>query len=289
MIDLRVRTLISDGELSTKIGKILTLSDYNVVITGPARVRKPDGALLCVYIPQAIPERIADEAYPILHGLRNILTNNRGYAGGTPLVKRGTRKRISNMNVRSAIIGSFDPSLNHRYCRQTAWTGDHEDHMRSLVPFFQVVSEHFQAQVPDRYAVQANYARRTHPAWRIGSTPFTTVTVNNTYPTGAHTDAGDLREGFSTIVVLRRGEYSGGTLVFPRLRVGVEMGDRDLLLMDAHEWHGNTAIEVDEESNAERISVVAYYREKMASCGDPDVEHTKALRNAAERSKATPR
>lgn len=282
MIDVRVRSTISDEELGSKVGKVLTAGDYNLVLTGPAFVRKPDGKPLCVYLPRAIPEDMATEAYPVLHGLRSVQTDNRGNASGTPRVQRGTRKRLAAANVRSAIIGAFDASANHRYCRLTAWTGAHEPEMQSLLPMLGVVASALRHWVPDRYAVQQALAEKTDPAWRMGDTPFTTVTINNTYPTGVHQDDGDLAEGFSTIACLRRGSYTGGVLVFPRYRVGVDLQDRDLILMDAHEWHGNTFLEGDEA--AERISVVSYYRTQMAACGTAEQEHAKALADVRRRS-----
>ncbi len=141
--------------------------------------------------------------------------------------------------------------------------------------------------MPDRYANQAAVVARTQPEWVIPGTPFSTVTVNNTYPTGVHKDAGDLDSGFSTLSCLRRGSYTGGVLVWPRYRVAADMQDGDLLLMDAHEWHGNTRIRPfhdasvhgDPEADfrpmpdecagcsAERITVVAYYRTRLETCG----------------------
>jgi hypothetical protein len=282
VIELRMRTQVSDTELAAKVGKVLTAADCNLLLTGPARVFRPDGSLLCVYLPQAIPEPVADLAYPVLHSLRSVVTDNRGLASGTPRVRKGTRKRLAAGKVRSAIIGAFDPSANHGYCRLTAWTGSHTAEMAQLLPLLGVVAEHFATCVPERYAVQAALAARTDPAWCMGTTPFTTVTVNNTYPTGVHTDAGDLSKGFSTIAVLRRGSYTGGWLVFPRLRVGLDLADRDLVLMDAHEWHGNTQLVTG--ADAERISVVAYYRANMASCGDMEAEHGKALADVHKRT-----
>lgn len=282
MIDVRVRSSISDAELSQKVGKILTPADFNVQLTGPAFIRKPDGTPLCVYLPGAIPEDVATEAYPVLHSLKGVVTDNRGKASGTPTITRGSRKRKASAKVRSAIIGAFDPSANHGYCRLTAWTGAHSAEMVALLPMLQFVASQFKAYVPDRFAVQAGLAEKTDPAWRFAGTPFTTVTVNNTYPTGVHVDDGDLGEGFSSIVCLRRGSYSGGQLVFPRLRVGVDLQDRDLILMDAHEWHGNCYLEAGED--AERISVVSYYRSAMATCGTMDEEHAKALSDAKRRT-----
>ena len=82
---------------------------------------------------------------------------------------------------------------------------------------------------PERFAEQMKHIRRTHPEWVIAGTPFTTVTVNNTYSTGVHKDQGDLEEGFSTLVVFREGHYEGGWLCFPEYRLGVDMQDCDLL------------------------------------------------------------
>ena len=112
--------------------------------------------------------------------------------------------------------------------------------------------------------------------------PWTTVTVNNTYPTGVHKDQGDLDEGFSNLAVLRRGDYAGGHLTFPRYRVAVNMQDGDLILMDAHEWHGNTQMRLDSE-DAERISVVLYYRTNMITCGtaEEEIEHAKRTASKA--------
>jgi hypothetical protein len=282
MIDVRVRTAISDQELGAKLGKVLTPADYNLALTGPARVRKPDGSLLCVYLPGELTPAVADEARPVLHSLRGVTTNNRGLASGSPTIQLGQRKRMGSQFVRSAIVGAFDPSMNHAYCRLTAWTGAHLPQLVALLPLLQAVARAFEREVPDRYAVQAALADQTDPAWRFEGTPFSTVTVNNTYPTGVHVDDGDLAEGFSTIACLRMGTYAGGVLVFPRLRVGIDLGDRDVVLMDAHEWHGNTSIEGI--PGAERISVVSYYRTQMSSCGTPAEEHAKALADAGRRS-----
>ena len=283
MIDLRLRTSIADAALETKHGKVLTPHDYNVVLTGPARVAKPDGSLLCVYLPRAIGAEAARQAWPVLHSLAGIKTDNRGLAAGSGREVRGDQTRSRSKLVASAIIGAIDPGGQYRYCRQTAWTGDHLTEMEQVQPLLDEVSAHFAQHVPDRFAVQMGIAQRTHPEWRLGQTPFTTLTVNNTYPTGVHTDKGDLGEGFSTIMVLRRGSYDGCEFVFPRYRVAIDMHSRDLLLLDAHEWHGNTLFR-QREPGAERISVVAYYRTKMQHCGTADEEEQKAHNQARKRS-----
>ena len=119
--------------------------------------------------------------------------------------------------------------------------------------------------------------------------------TGNSYSTGVHKDKGDLDAGFSALACLRRGTYTGGVLTFPQYRVGADMQDGDLMLMDAHQWHGNTKMicacgdQVQKRPcvtcGAERISVVCYYRTRMAKCGTAEEEYQRALDNTEKRSK----
>jgi hypothetical protein len=294
MIELRLRSYISDAELAAKKGKILTASDFNVKLTGPARVYRPDGRLLCVYLPGVLHDRMA-ELWPILSGIR-MATDNRGAASGTPRQQRGDQKRTRTRNIFSAVVGAVDPGpasskagARLPVCRLTAWTGKHLPEWDALRPLLVDIAGHFAEQVPDRYAVQQAAADRTHPDWVVPGTPFTTLTVNNTYSTGVHQDAGDLETGFSTLAVARRGAdggYVGGELVLARYRLAVDMADGDLLLFDAHEWHGNTEMRCPHDggqqlakpcpAGCERVSVVAYYRTKVERCESAEQELRKA-------------
>lgn len=247
MIEARLRTKISEEELQEKVGKILTADDVNVVLRGkPVALYKPDGKLLLKYLPgHFAPERMA-EFYDVLHSLKKFETDNRGLASGTIRTPKGQGTRTRSMPVASMVAGAMDAAPPKNYCRLTAWSGKDWEQYASLFPLFQDIGAEFARQVPDRYEVQMDYVKQTADDWVITGTPFTTITVNNTYPTGVHTDKGDLAAGFSTLAVLRRGEYAGGWLCFPEFRVGVDMQDGDLLLMDAHEWHGNTALALND-------------------------------------------
>jgi hypothetical protein len=291
-----VRTRVPAQEMDEKVGKLLTEDDINVLLTGPALVRKPDGRPLCVYLPGAMAGAATPEVYGILHGLRSETTRNRGLASGAPRVQRRGQSRVEAMEVPSAIIGAIDPVGIYRYCRLTAWTGSNLPQWRKLQPFLLEIAGYLKLHVPDRYEAQMERVRQTSPEWVVPGTPFSTVTVNNSYPTGVHQDKGDLDEGFSTIACLRRGEYTGGTLCFPEYRVGVNMGDGDLILMDAHEWHGNTPLicacgdrikRSCDACGAERISCVSYFRTKVAECGTADEELDRAVKVRERRSDFT--
>lgn len=134
-----------------------------------------------------------------------------------------------------------------------------------MVPMAKHVAELFERELPDRFAKQMEIVHRTPSEYVIDGTPFTTLTVNRNIAGRIHKDAGDYKEGFGVISVLRRGSYSGGTLVFPEYRCGVDLGHGDVALFNAHDWHGVIDFR-DTSEDFERISVVYYYRAKMVEC-----------------------
>lgn len=282
MIEARLRTRVSPEELDEKKGKILTTSDFNLLLTRSARLLKPNGQPLCVYLPGAVRGEM-EEAYPILTKIR-MKSDNRGLASGTKRVNAGgTRTRA--MPVMSGVLGALDPTPRRPYCRLNAYSREHLDQWQGLFPLLRKVASEFSEYVPERYRNQMEVAEQTHEDWLVPGTPFTTITINNTYSTGVHTDKGDLDEGFSCLAVARRGPYQGGCLTFPEYRVAVDMQEGDLILMDAHEWHGNTAMICGcgsqlkegpcELCGSERVSVVCYYRTQMSQCGSKAAEDGK--------------
>jgi hypothetical protein len=293
--ELRLRTRANPATLADQVGKLLAEDDYDILLTGPARVFKPDGRPLAVYLPGRLLPALESnpDLADILRSLRTQRSHNRGLASGTRRVNAG--KRSYPRAVSSALVGAVDPMGQQRYCRLTAWTGTHLPEYERLAVLLKEMAAAFAEYVPGRYRAQLDYVERTHPDWMIPGTPYTTVTVNNTYATGVHKDAGDLAAGFSCLAALRFGHYTGGRLVFPEYRMAVDMGHGDLILMDAHEWHGNTRITcphgTSEEAvtdcpdcHGERVSVVAYYREAIAECGSGRDEQRRADRVADKRS-----
>jgi hypothetical protein len=298
--DIRVRSKIHPDDLLAMRGKWPDpVRDIDLMMTGPTRVSLPDGRLLAKYLPGALlgSGLMGKTRLAILREIGRVVTDNRGLASGYER-KVGVGTRTRTPPVASAIVGAFESAQPRKYCRTTAYTGQELARWEALHPLFQGISAYFAREVPDRYDVQQSFADRTDPAWMIPGTVFSTVTVNRSYPTGVHTDAGDLEEGFSTLAVARAGDYSGGIFTFPEYRLGVDMQHGDLLLMDAHEWHGNTPMYCNvcgagmgspefypkhDDCGSERISVVSYYRTKIAECGTADEEHAKAREWAAKR------
>jgi hypothetical protein len=175
--------------------------------------------------------------------------------------------------VLSGIAGWFDRYPRIPYGRATAYTQHSYDKFKLSFPFLQTLDRGFAELLPTRHAAQREAADKIDPAFLVPRTVFTTITVNKTFRTAAHRDAGDFSNGLSNLLVLsNNGNYSGGFLILPEVRVAVNVRPGDLLLVNNHEYiHGNTPIELQDEV-AERISLVCYLREKMLELGSKEYE-----------------
>lgn len=187
-------------------------------------------------------------------------------------------KYVSDTNyaatVNSGIAGWFDRYPRIPYGRATSYTQNNPDKFKMAFPFLQSLARGFEELLPIRYNNQLEAARKIDPRLCVPGTPFTTITVNKTFRTACHRDAGDLSSGLSNLLVLsNNGNYSGGYLVFPEVRIAVNVRPGDLLLVNNHEIiHGNTPIVLNDEE-AERISLVCYFREKMLELGSYEYEN----------------
>jgi len=260
--------------------------DFVLPTDEPAVVRRGDtGEILLKWLPDVLDAAICRRAWESLRKVRRPIMNRHTATGNdstrpvpkldgtiSKTVQVAQRFRPDLRDTHNDLVGSMERSSPRRpICRLTSFTRDRPAEVERAIPFFQAVDRVFAAEMPDRYAAQLAYVGRTHPAWVIPGTAFTTVTVNRNFRTAVHTDRGDLAEGFGVMAVLRAGTYRGGVFVVPAYRVGVDMQTRGVLLADVHEWHGNTEI-VGIPGRYERISTVLYYRAKMHRCKSPEAE-----------------
>jgi hypothetical protein len=301
--------LTSFHDVSRWAGSFPDPSWIERVIEGDALVLKPTGEPLLVLLRQALPRAFMRDTYgAVLPLARSSPRHNRGIAAGRiqphedaalfqggvprgghvgtksdtryrPLKKDGTLSRtVYAKDTPSFVMGYADRSARFPYCRQTAYTAQFPDRTQALLPTLAHLSALFRDHLPQRYATQAAVVAATQPAFVLRGSVFTTVTVNRCWQTALHTDKGDLPEGFGVMLCLRAGPYTGGLYVLPAYGVAVDLQHGDVLLSDVHEWHGNTAL-VGEPGTYERITLVCYYRSKMAHCGTPaeELRHAQQL------------
>lgn len=176
--------------------------------------------------------------------------------------------------VLSGVAGWFDRYPRIPYGRATSFTRDHYDKFQLAFPFLQSLDRGFRELLPWRWSNQKAAADKIDSRFLVPGTVFTTVTVNSNFRTAAHYDAGDLNTGLSNLLVVSNGgRYKGGYLILPEYRVAIDVRPGDLLLINNHDcMHGNTPIELEDE-DAERISLVCYFREKMLELGSYEYEN----------------
>lgn len=194
----------------------------------------------------------------------------------TELAKKVCKDLISTTtyanSVFSGICGWFDRYPRIPYGRATSYTEHNFDQFKKAFPFLKSLNDAFKELLPWRWNNQYEASKKIDPAFLVPDTVFTTVTVNKTFRTAAHLDAGDFSDGLSNLCVLSNdGRYTGGYLVLPEYRAAINVRPGDLLLINNHEViHGNTPIVCEEGS--ERISLVCYLREGMLDLGSKQYE-----------------
>lgn len=261
-------------------------------------VYKPNGELLLMFRKGILDPALASQAYKDLRNAAS-KTTNRGIAAGPidlskhdreagvvsgtrmrPMKKDGTVSSTNYANpVESGIVGYFDPNPRFPFCRQTAWTQHNPEKWVRSLAFIEQIDQRFAELNPERHRAQMEIAEQTSPDFRIGTTSFTTITVNRNWATAVHKDAGDYRPGFGVMTAFDAGKYDGCYTCFPGFRVAADMRAGDLLLADVHEWHGNTPIKP--RGRFERISCVFYYREKIKGCGSAEEELARSVARPA--------
>lgn len=174
--------------------------------------------------------------------------------------------------VNSGVAGFFDRYPRYPYGRSCAYNAKNPELFAKCFPYMRKLNKAFSWFLPNRFKNQQTAANKLDARFLIASnTVFTTLTVNKTFRTACHRDAGDLASGFSNLGVISTGkDFSGGYLVLPEYRVAINIRPGDLLLIANHDAiHGNTPIEAVDGNpeGIERMSIVAYFREKMLDLG----------------------
>lgn len=241
-----------------------------------------------------------------LRGYVGDLINSGKFRSGYISSKSGEKSNqlISNL-APSNIVGFYDkPDRNLKGkgapCRLTAFNRDNADLFKKAQPFIKKVDRMFKKLVPAAYKRQHERAHKT-PDFAIGDTCFSTITINYSWRTGLHRDAGDFEGGYGNLVVCEDennpNKFRGCYLGFPQYGVAVDVREGDFLAMDVHEWHANTefkpwrknsrAVKITKGKNGDdkndiindwhynRLSMVFYLREGMLKCKNKKLTRNK--------------
>lgn len=293
----------SDAYMKAKEGEYFEEDTYDQIIDYDCDVYRKDNEgnehLLLTFRKNVIPYKLTRDGLKNLKKAAMKTHDNRGASAGVidlsklPSyandMKQFTKKNVSKFRVHgyrskktnkfvnnsfgnishSNIIGFFDKrdrnlGVNAPPCRTTAFTSQQVDKWKNVIPLIQNIDKHFKKLIPQNHRVQLERAKET-PQFAIDDTAFSTVTINYNWQTALHKDAGDLKEGFGNLVVIRDGKYKGGYTGFPQYGVAVDVDNGDFLGMDVHQWHANTKLK-GLSKDFTRLSLVCYLRENMIRC-----------------------
>lgn len=275
---VNVKPIMTVEQSDNMAGKLLAQSDCITLFKEDVDVYdQQSGKCIAKFRKGVIPVSVQKDAFNSLL-IAAKASMNRGIAGGhsednmiSKVRKVRKNGKLSNtletlVPIESGIVGYFDRNPRMPFCRLTAFNQDHLDKFKKAYPIIKLVDSKYAELMPDEYAKQRAIADKTSKDFVIRNTAFTTVTVNKNWQTAVHKDSGDFQGGFGNLVALRKGKYIGGHFVVVRWGVGFDLQNGDLLLVDVHQWHGNTPI-IKDTKDVVRLSLVMYYREKMFECG----------------------
>lgn len=190
------------------------------------------------------------------------------------LAKKHISETTYGESVKSGVGGSMDRYPRIPFCRQTAWTGSHIDDFKLGFPLFERANQIYRENLPIRWNGQYEASKNVDRHFMVANTVYSTITINSSFRTACHRDAGDLCDdgsqayprGFSNLTVVTNGKsFDGFYLVFPEYRVAANIQNGDFIMMDAHKIHGNTPLKEAEEG-FDRLSLVLYFRESITDC-----------------------
>jgi len=274
MKELILKRKISEADAKLLKKSFVDESHYSQVITEDCDGYNEEGELLFKFRKNAIPLDTLKAGYESFKGSIET-TEGRGAASGSSHKRIRKDGSVSNITVgnkvRSGNVGYMDPSAMVRYCRKTAFAKKYFDKFQEGIPFVEFISEKYEELCPAKFEKQLDAALNTDDYYLIGDSVFSTVTVNENFRTAIHQDAGDFKEGMGNLIVYREGNYDGGFFCLPEYDVALDLHNGDLLFADVHKFHGNSEI-TNKSDDWLRVSFVIYLREKIQSCGQPDVE-----------------
>ena len=207
-----------------------------------------------------------------LAGLHN-MTREEQIAEAQAVIENYISETNYAQSVMSGIAGYFDSYPRIPYGRATSYTEKNPEQFAKCFPFLRKLNNQFKELLPVRWGNQRREADKIDQKFVIDETVFTTLTVNHNWRTACHYDAGDLHEGFSNICGITGPEgkgWKGAEFILPEYRIAINIQPGDMLLVNNHGGiHGNDALIGDDN---DRLTIVAYFREKMVNLKSWDYE-----------------
>ena len=245
-------------------------SQYSTLIRGDTRL-VADGKVIAIYV--KLPKEACAE-------MRHIARTT----------KFTSTARVSGLPTQSTIYGSLPrTAVRVDYCRFSASSKKERSYFEASFKFAEYIDELYKAHLPEAREFNKQAIESTvHSDWRVNDTPFTTCNFNVNHAIKHHRDAGNFKNVFSNVLILKEG-ITGGELVFPEFGIAFEQADCALGIFDGQHWmHGVMPIE-RQQADGYRASIVFYALAGMKNCYPykAELERFKNKRTEREKQRAT--
>ncbi len=174
--------------------------------------------------------------------------------------------RLSGIISTSRIFGYSPRSPRKNFCSSTSLMRQQRQEHGAFVKGGKIASEVYQTYNTSLHEKHSNLTeQKVKPEFTIKETPFTSGIVNDNNPLCYHFDAGNYKNVWSAMIVMKKG-IKQGHLSLPEYGVKVEVADNSIFFFDGQNiMHGVTPI-IKTSSFARRFSIVYYSLQRMWSC-----------------------
>jgi hypothetical protein len=264
---------------------------YDQLLTHSCRVILDTGETVLTLVKRGVPLELIAQAWRA--GIKDWrpLTDNRSTAAAAPRIHErkldGTYSNTMRMprqdQISSGVMGFYDRYPRIPYCRRCAFNEQHPEVWAACTPLIKAVNEVHRAYETPSWDALNELATDCSKDFIIPDTVYTTVTVNKNYRTAYHRDGRNIANGKSAMLLVREGKVKGGVLVLPAYRIGVPLDTGDVIIFNgATDLHGNTFI-TPMTKNAQRCTLVHYFRKGMLECGTAEEELERAKNRPSEK------
>ncbi len=180
-------------------------------------------------------------------------------------IKFNTTKRTAGLSTFSRTFGYLPRlTLKRDFCTNSALAMSNPKQNKIITNFGAYLADLYKHEFPEVYEFHAKTTKdNVLEQWIIPDTPFTSGIINKT--TALHYDAGNFKDVFSNMVVLKNG-IKGGYLSCPEFDIKFELKNNSVIFFDGQKiLHGVTPIH-KVHPQGYRYSVVYYSLKAMWNC-----------------------
>ena len=216
------------------------------------------------------------------------VVNNLRYAVTT--IKYGGNKRTGGIKSDCATFGYHPRNvIMNNFCRTANLSSKYPYEHNIFCNYGKLVESFYKEHYPEVHSRhKAEVEKKISPDWRLDDSIFTSGIINKSTELKYHRDAGNVKSGYSVMIVLRK-NTKGGSLLIPEYDLRIKCEDRSVIIFDNPNLaHAVSPIYGKSAQGSYRYSMIWYSLEQLWKClpvGE-ELERARLARQDVERRRA---